>query len=294
MNTLTYDRSGKIVLDDIYNQPDPTAYFSTLQELDYRIPGEAKPVFRRLIEARREATGEASTKVIDVGCSYGINAALLRHDVTMDGLYRLYGDAQATHALLARDADLFAEPDDAALEVVGVDVAERAVAYAVRAGVLDAGIAANLEERDPSADTIAVLEDADMVISTGCIGYVSEASMERIVAPSIERRPWMANFVLRMFDYEPIEALMARHDYVTEKLDGALFPQRRFASEDERDHVLDNLARRGVAADGAEAEGWYVAELYVSRPREHVAAAPLVEVLDGLPMPAGLTRLERA
>lgn len=287
MTTLSYDRTGKIVLDDIYNQPDPTAYFSTLHELDYRIPGEAKPYFRRLLEARRVATGKPAAKVIDVGCSYGVNAALLRHDISLDELFSLYDgsvplDAQA---LLARDAELFGTPQDTELEVVGVDIADRALAYAVDAGVLDAGVAANLELREPTADNRAVLGDADLVISTGCVGYVTDTSIERIVAPSMDNRPWLANFVLRMFDYEPIDALMADHDYMTEKLDGALFPQRRFASAEERTHVLDNLARRGVSAADAEEEGWYFAELYVSRPREHASGSPLKDVLDSVPSP---------
>jgi carnitine O-acetyltransferase len=157
-------------------------------------------------------------------------------------------------------------------------VAERAVDYAVGAGALDAGIAADLEARDPTADEAAVLGSADLVISTGCFGYVTEASLRRLLDACNGGRPWMAHFVLRMFDFDPAREMLAEQGYVTEKVEG-LHPQRRFASPEERAHVLDNLARRGIDPTGAEAEGWYLAELHVARPVEDHRALPLDRIL---------------
>ncbi|MPY72916.1 MAG: hypothetical protein GEU87_01525 [Alphaproteobacteria bacterium] len=173
MENFTYDETGKININDIYNKEEPTSYFSTLSLLGYRIPQEAKPRFQRLIEARRSATESEAAKVVDLGCSYGINGALLKHGLSMDDLYRLYGAAEADNleTLLARDRDLYAEPADATLEMVGVDPASRAVSYAVDAGMLDAGISTDLETRDPTPEDTAAIENADLIISTGCIGY---------------------------------------------------------------------------------------------------------------------------
>lgn len=262
----TYDHTGKLNLDHVYNKPDPRGYFSTLSKLDYCVPEVAKPFFKRLLEAKRAANGEAAAKIVDVGCSYGVNAALLKHDMSLDDLYRLYSDeAPADQAtMLERDRALFSDSADEALSIVGLDVAQNAVAYAVDAGILDAGIAADLERREPSTAELRVVENADLIISTGCVGYVTNSSLEPLVEAG--RDAWMANFVLRMFDYEPVEDMMARHGYVTERLEGTLFPQRRFVSEAEHLQVLDNLRERGLSPADTERDGWYLAELHVSRP----------------------------
>lgn len=275
-----FDRTGKLSLDHVYNRPDPRDYFTTLQQLDYRVPDLAKPVFRRLLEAKREMNGEAAAKIVDVGCSYGVNAALLKHDLSLDALYRLYdgGAPDGQEALLARDRALFAGPNDADLSVVGVDAAEHAVAYAVGVGVLDDGVFTNLERHEPSAADRRALGDADMIISTGCVGYVTETSLEHLVEAGRDKGAWMANFVLRMFDYQPVEEMLAERGYVTEKLAGGLFPQRRFVSAEEQENVFDNLRRRGLAPDEAERDGWYLAELHVSRPADQ-AAVPLAAML---------------
>lgn len=283
METLSYDSVGKISLDHVYDEPDPKAYFAALRELGYRVPQEAKPVFQRLLAARRETNGDENAKIVDLGCSYGVNAALLKHDMTIEALYELYGEQAPDDrsALIARDRKVFADPVDGALSVVGVDAARHAIAYAVDTGMMDGGIATNLEVKEPSNSDVAAIRDADMIISTGCVGYVTEQSIGKIVETSLDKGVWMANFVLRMFDYEPVADLMDEHGYVTEKLDGVLFPQRQFASLEEREHVLSNLRGLGVSFDGAEGEGWYFAELHVSRPEEDVRAAPLDRILTG-------------
>jgi len=278
LSNTTYDKTGKMNMNDIYNEPNPATYFSTLSELGYRIPQEAKPRFQQLIEARRGATKSDSTKVVDLGCSYGVNGALLKHGLSMDELYRLYAEVNDPETLLARDRELYAEPVDPALEMVGVDLAERAVSYAVEVGMLDAGVVTDLETTDPTPEEAATLENTDLVISTGCVGYVSEVSLERLLRSSVDSRPWMAHFVLRMFDFGASEEMLARHGYVTEKVAG-VFPQRQFASTVERRQVLDNLDGMGLDATGIETTGWYFAELHVSRPEEVAKAMPIDKIL---------------
>lgn len=281
MEDLSYDAAGKINLNNIYNNPEPTTYFSTLSRLGYRIPQDARPRFQRLIEARRSTTETEPSKVVDIGCSYGVNGALLKHGFSMDELYQIYETAKADDPvdLLQQDRDRYANPVDAALEMVGVDPADRAVSYAVDAGLLDAGVATNLENSEPTAQDVAAIENADLIVSTGCVGYVTEISLERLLEASLDSRPWMAHFVLRMFDFGAAEEMLSRHGYVTEKLEG-LFQQRRFASSEERQHVLDNLSRLGIDATGAEETGWYLAELHVARPEEVAKSLPLNEILN--------------
>lgn len=280
LNTYQYDAAGKVNMNDIYNNPDPSGYFAYLSQLDYRIPQEAKPRFQRLIAARRQSTESAAAKLVDLGCSYGINGALLKHGLTMEQLYDRYSDETETDpaTLLARDRAMFAGTADPALEMVGVDPAARAVSYAVESGILDAGVVTDLETRDPSARDVAAIETSDMIISTGCVGYVTETSLEKLLEISADSRPWMAHFVLRMFGFDAAQEMLAQHGYVTETVPG-LFRQRRFASAEEQQHVLDNLAARSVDPSGAEETGWYLAQLHVARPAEVARALPLAEIL---------------
>ena len=66
------------------------AYFRTLKEFRYGIPGAAKPIFQRLIgHLRRRRDG--TCRILDLGCSYGVNSALLKHDLSMSALYDHWG-----------------------------------------------------------------------------------------------------------------------------------------------------------------------------------------------------------
>ena len=124
----------------------------------------------------------------------------------------------------------------------------------------------DLEERDPTLYQRAQLARADLVISTGCVGYVTERTITGVANAHGERRPWMAHFVLRMFPFDPVAESLARLGYETVQLDHA-FRQRRFVSAEEQSLVLDTLSRVGVDPRGLEADGWLYAQLYVSRPR---------------------------
>lgn len=284
MEELKYDETGKRSFNDIYNRSNPLSYFSTLGELDYCIPQNAKPAFERVIAARREGLAEDDvTKIVDVGCSYGVNAALLKHGYALDELYAHYsnGDWRDRGALLEDDRAFYGAPFNTSLEFVGLDQADKAIGYAVESGALDDGVAADLEAGEAPQPVVQAVSGTDIVMSTGCVGYVTEASLERILEPNAERRPWMAHMVLRMFSYEPVVDMLDRHGYVTEKGMG-LFAQRRFASEEERQHALDNLAKLGVDPTGVEADGWYAAEFFLSRPAEDAADAPIDTILDGV------------
>jgi SAM-dependent methyltransferase len=271
--TFEYDEVGKINLDNIYDKPDPRLYYSTLGRLEYVIPETAKPVFQEVIDAYRQAHDKSRIRVLDVGCSYGINAAMLKGDLEMDQLYSLYSQKVTANArrneLLVRDQTIIEDlAKDTELEVVGLDASANAIKYAVEANLLDDGVAADLEHGRPSPEVAAVLDDADLVISTGCIGYVGESTFKSILDVNAPKKPWMAHFVLRMFPFTEIEETLDAYGYVTEKVEGQTFLQRRFASEEEQEHVLDRLSGLGINPEGLEGDGWYHAEAFISRPRE--------------------------
>ena len=275
---------AKATMDHIYNQHDPRAYFRELTKLEYAIPGRAKPIFQKLIR-HLQTRRDDMVSVLDLGCSYGVNAALLKHDLSMADLAEHWGQnkledatseevAEFDHRFFS-DAD---QPDD--IKMIGLDQAENAIAYAEEAGLLDEGLAVDLETEALSAQAETQLESVDLIVSTGCVGYVTEKSFERLLpAVTHGQSPWMANFVLRMFPFGQIEETLKNWGYITEKLENQTFIQRDFASTDEREQVLEQLREQGVDPKGKEAEGHLHAEFYLSRPMKDAAEISIDRLL---------------
>jgi len=263
---------AKANMDHIYAEPDPRAYFRELDTVDYAIPDHAKPIFQALIGHLAAARG-APVRALDLGCSYGINAAILKHDLSMADLYARYADPglddAAPEQVIAADRVYFNSlPETTAAEMIGLDPAVPAIAYAERVGLIGQGLAVNLEEEPLSEEAAEAVAPVDLVMSTGCVGYVGATSFARLLpAMATEGAPWLANFVLRMFPFEPISGMLADHGYVTEKLDGVRFAQRRFTSADEQADVIEKLEAQGIATEGVETEGDLIAEFYLSRPQ---------------------------
>ncbi|WP_174550445.1 class I SAM-dependent methyltransferase [Nocardia shimofusensis] len=265
--------TGKASFDDIYDRPDPREYYARMSELDYRIPELAKPFFEQQIREFRavmHGSPEAAdpVTVLDIGCSYGVNAALMRFDTTIGELaehYRSAGEADRAELVERDRARLAAKDAWPGVRFVGIDASGPALEYAEQAGLLHEVVHADLEAADPTDDQREALARADLVVSTGCIGYVTEKTITRIAAARPDRLPWMAHFVLRMFDFTPIAAELDALGYRTEQLPG-LYKQRRFASPVEQRQVLTALADNEIDTRGHESEGWLCARLFLSRP----------------------------
>lgn len=282
---LQHVKPGKARFEHIYDRPDPREYFRVLSALDYRTPHHGQRVFPSILAALRVELGCDDLTVLDVCCSYGINAALLNHYLRLSDLSRRYcspGLAAYTSEHLAEaDRDWFgcrlrARP----VRVIGLDAAEPAVAYALRAGLLTDGFAENLEVADPTPPLAEALASVDLITITGGVGYISERTMGRLLACASPRRtPWVAAFALRMVDYAPIAEVLASHGLVTERFTGT-FPQRRFADPAESEYVLGELRANGIDPTDREETGSYHAQLFVSRPAAVVAALPLDALLE--------------
>ena len=286
MSKFSYDdaNAGKADFEWTYNRLDPRAYFDVLGALDYAIPERAAPVFLRLFDAYATQHHRDDLTAIDLGCSYGINAAILKYGRKMSDLrehYLSFGEDATSREILEADRREFASdkarPD---LRVVGLDRAQFASSYGYWAGTLDDAIPENLEENEPSERAAKALSHCDLIISTGVVGYITERTFERIIAcRAPDAQPWVASFVLRMFDYGPVAKKLTAQGYVTEKLDGRFFEQRRFANAGEQFHVERLLRDRGLDPKGLEGEGHYLAEFFLSRPKRDAEAQPLCTIL---------------
>lgn len=271
---------AKVNMDNIYDQSDPRAYFRELKKLDYAIPSAAKPIFQKLISHLQQRQDD-TVRVLDLGCSYGVNAAILKHDLSMPELYQHWGQKEMTDATLEEvikyDQRFFADLDKPEnIEVIGLDVAENAIIYAEEIGLLDKGLAINLETEPLPPLAAKELAQVDLVMSTGCVGYVTEKSFERLLsAIGRNQQPWIANFVLRMFPFDAIAKTLSNWGYVTEKLEYQTFVQRDFASGEEKGQVFEQLQEAGIAPTDKENGGKLVAEFYLSRPKKDAIEVPI-------------------
>jgi hypothetical protein len=279
--------------DDLYLQKDPRDYFKFLGQLDYIIPHVAQPVFEELIQARA-AEQPAPVTVLDLGSSYGVNGALLKYGLSYDALRARY-TAPALQGLSAAEmleldrAYYRSWPRRKDVRFIGHDISENAIGYAEDAGIIDRGIVADLETHDPEPEDAAELATVDLIVSTGCVGYVTSKTFERVgKLARAGRTPWVASFVLRMFPYDRIASSLAEQGLITEKFEGATFVQRRFANREEMEATISAVEGRGIDTRGHEANGLYHAELFVSRPRAEVERCPiqkLVSVVSGANKP---------
>src|SRR5680860_1705576 len=140
----------------IYDQPDPRPYFSTLGRFDYVIPQHGAELFARLLQARGTAAARRP-RILDVCCSYGVVATLLKTKLDLAALYAHYREATeqalTSEQLVEVDRRLVQEHlEPGSPTVIGLDVAPCAVGYALATGALDARVVENLEVDAPSAE----------------------------------------------------------------------------------------------------------------------------------------------
>ncbi len=281
-NQFTAINMSKANFDDIYTREDPRDYVSVLGALDYMIPDLAEPVLRQLLAARCQAP-DTRQHVLDVGCSYGINAAIHRFPLSFGALRARYArhEMMALHPKqLARlDRNFYASwPDVGLARFTGLDISAPAIRYAVDAGLLENGLVTDLEREELTGEQAAIVRQTDVVLSTGCIGYVTEKTYTKLLQ-AMEKPPWVVSFVLRMFPVDKLADALGHFGLITEKLENATFVQRRFRDVQELTATLEALGTRGIDPRGFECEGTLQAELYVSRPPEDVRAMPLDELI---------------
>ncbi|MFD0342152.1 hypothetical protein ACFVH0_26340 [Streptomyces sp. NPDC127117] len=266
--------------DDIYDQADPRAFFRELGAFGYRTPHHAQRIFRRLAALRLWAPGDT---VLDLCCSYGINAALLNHDLTLDDLYAHYTSprvvAMTTEELAEHDRPFFrAHRRRDAVAVIGLDIASNAIAYARAVGLLDDGFAENLETAPPTRELLDAARSTRLVTVTGGASFLSRATFQPLL-DSARSLPWVAAFVLRTGSYAPIAEHLAGHGLTTETYTGHTFIQRRFTGAAEQQYAIDAVTAHGQDPDGKESAGHFHTALHLSRPATDADTPPLDELV---------------
>ncbi|WP_245697284.1 hypothetical protein [Streptomyces phaeochromogenes] len=266
--------------DEVYDQPDPRHFFRVLGHWDYQTPRHAQGLFRRVAAARaRTARAAAPVTVLDICCSYGINAALLNHSLTLEDLYAHYTSPQAaaltTAELIEWDRAYYAAHRRAdAHPVIGLDIAANAITYALAVGLLDQGFTENLEEAPPTPALLRAAQPTLLVTVTGGASFLSPRTFQPLLAAAHEP-VWIAALVLRTGSYRHIADGLTPYGLITEKAAAPTYPQRRFTSVQEQRYAITAVTAADEDPRGKETEGYFHTALHLSRPAQDATALPL-------------------
>lgn len=238
----------------------------------YEIGEQARPYFLAAIEQLRRLNPDGlRPRVLDLGCSYGVGSALVKHELAYWELSDWFSAAPrefepcvaaASRWLAGRDR----HPD---VTFFGLDCSAAALRFAEEVGLINGGISRNFEAGEHPDDTErAMLRNCNLLFSTGAIGYVGEKTLSVILdqlgkAYPENASPYVVVSILRMFDPRPISNCFESFHYRFEKVPGVRLRQRRFADSVERDETLAVLHKRGVDTDGWEDDGSLYADLYI-------------------------------
>jgi len=269
MNTDSANEA-KASFASAYTQDTPHDYFLHLGKLDYSICDETRPFCAAAANLVRG--WDSRVRMLDIGCSYGINAAIVKHGILFAELARFFEssvprESDAAHERV-RDA-LSKNGRSVEMESVGLDVSAPAVGFARRAGLLDHGIVADLE-RGP--DTLS-REDRDwirgvnLIVATGAIGYVTDRTLSAVLGTmgAQASNAIVLLTVLRVFDSDPIVQALRQHGLETAAIPRVLLPQRRFHGDGEQNRIVQVLRERGLDPEPEKAGRHYARILVAAR-----------------------------
>jgi len=278
---------AKASFDHIYTQPTPHDYCSHLSRLDYSICDETRPfcaATATLLDA-----WEGRVRMLDVGCSYGINAAAVKHGILFAELARFF-EANVPldlDAAVARVGHALSTSEPAIdMECGGLDVSAPAICFARRAGLLEHGIVADLEsgKDELSAADRDWVSGVNLILATGAIGYVTERTLEALLAAIGDRAPHAVVLltVLRVFDPTPIADRLSHHGLETVTVPRVLLPQRRFHDSAEQRDIVRVIEEKGLDP-APERSGRHFAKLLVAARPDRTASlqSAFAEVASG-------------
>jgi len=273
---MTYGTANeaKASFDSLYTTPTPHNYFAAMARHGYAIGEEAKPYFQSAIRLLRERIGDARPiQVLDLGCSYGVGAALLKHQLSFYDMLDFFTNGAPEEYGRCVDSTrswLKAHSNGSGIRCIGTDSSKAAIRFAAEAGLIDGGIPRDFEKREqPTPEEIRLIQGSDVLMSTGAIGYVGEKTFSVLLehlgtARPAQPGPFAVFTILRMFDPAPIRATFERFGFEFGIVPSIHLRQRRFTDKGEREETLSLLESRGVSPGGLEEEGVLYADLYVA------------------------------
>lgn len=255
---------------DIYTQETPYEYLKEMRNLHYRIPNHTKPLYLSLADQLYEKL-QRPLNIVDIGSSYGINSALMKYDVTMQDLDELFIKENTPTITKVREF-LEKQPENKKLNFYQIDISGNALKFSEKAGLCKKGIHVNLETEKlmPPKE----LDKIDMVIATGCIGYIGYKAFSNLLEAIKNQRndseitPIFAFSALRIFSMEKIKQTFDYYGYSLVKCEVDPIRQRNFSDADEMAQTISLLREKGVDTIEYEDGGSFYADFYVACPKK--------------------------
>ena len=274
--------------DRIYDLPDPAPYFAALRGADYRMPDELTGLLRQIRPQLGEAkSSSGSVRVLDFGCGYGTNGALLRHRLRMSDLYAHYGRRSWQlgdgNQYWQEDVDYFRTKRlaDESFELAGVDIAGSALEYARHLGFIDHGFPENLALDEPSPALRRFLTGIDLIIESGAIGGIAHSVFERILdAAGAGRRPWFIYCPRPDVDWTDLEHLWRQRGYTAQPCRRRPVHYRKPLSDDERRDVLRLARGFGKSDEETLHQDYLLVDLMLARHHSERLAPPIESIVD--------------
>jgi len=254
---------------DIYTQKNPQPYLQEMKNLEYRIPDQTKPLYKHLAE-RIVNYKKSPVKILDLGSSYGINSALLGHELIMSELDNFFENNPESS--LKATQNFFDElpNNDPNLEFYLNDTSSEALEFAKKAGLCEESFCVNLEKEPIPSEFQQALREIDLIVSTGCVGYIGWKAFEKIFENIDSERtplPLFAFTVLRIFQMDDIKQVFAENNFELVKTKVGPLKQRKFHDEEEKIKTINLLREREIDTTGLEDNGYYFADFYVAGPK---------------------------
>ena len=258
---------------DIYTQDSPYEYLKEMDRLEYSIPDSTKPLYNFIIE-ELESTLSRPVNVLDLGSSYGINSSLMKYNLTMSELndFFLNGSEPTTE-----ETKRFYEKCDCNdnMNFYQIDISKEALKFSEEMNLCERGMNVDLEAE--KLNLLESLPKMDIVIATGCIGYIGYKAFSNLLKVTKNRQhnsieseteyvpPIFAFSVLRMFDMEYIEEVFQTYGYSIVKSDIKPIRQRNFSDLKEKRQTVSLLHDMKINTKWYEDDGNFYADFYVAK-----------------------------
>ncbi len=258
---------------DIYTQDSPCEYLKEMDRLDYSISDSTKPLYNSIIEQLEDSLSRP-VNVLDLGSSYGINSALMKYDLTMSDLNDFFlSESEPTRKETKQFYENCTSNDN--MNFYQIDISEEALRFSEEMDLCERGMNVNLDAE--KLNLLGSLPKMDVVIATGCIGYIGYKAFSNLLkviknreSNSIESEteyaaPIFAFSVLRMFDMADIEEVFEMYDYSIVKSDIKPIRQRNFSDAKEKADTISLLHGMDIDTEKYEDDGNFYADFYIAK-----------------------------
>jgi hypothetical protein len=246
----------------IYTQDSPYEYLKEMNRLEYSIPDSTKPLYNSIIEQFEDASSRP-INILDLGSSYGINSSLMKYDLTMSELNDFFLNGSEP---TKKETKQFYEEctSDDNMNFYQIDISEEALKFSEEMNLCVRGMNVDLEAE--KLNLLGSLPKIDIVIATGCIGYIGYKAFANLLKVIKNRQSnSIESETDRMFDMEDIEEVFETYDYSIVKSDIKPIHQRNFSDPKEKAQTISLLHDMEINTKKYEDGGNFYADFYVAK-----------------------------